>query len=148
MRIQATRKTHTIYPFPRSRALIPFDRSFTAEEFERVKLGVVPHVMEDHWSIFLENGWLYFVRSWTGFCVYKVRVEQKNDTARITEAWVSRDSRQYSSTNAKNDAEMLAMVIENVLLTAKSPLHSHSTILVSLLQMAQRQRGAAVDQVL
>ena len=93
MRIHATRKTHTIHPFPRRRAFIPFDRSFAAEEFERMKLGVVPCVMEDHWSIFLEQSWLYFVRSWTGYCVFKVRVEQKNDTARITEVWVSRDPR-------------------------------------------------------
>jgi hypothetical protein len=120
VRIQATRKTHTIHPFSRRRVLIPFDRTFTAEEFERVKLGVVPREMEDHWSIFLEQGWLYFVRSWTGYCIYKVRVEQKNDTARITEAWANRDPRQYASTDAKYDVKMLAMVMDHVLLNPES----------------------------
>lgn len=50
--------------------MIPFDRRFTAEELERVKLGVIPQEMEDHWSIFFEKGWLYFVRSWTGYTAY------------------------------------------------------------------------------
>lgn len=121
MRFQATRKTHTIHPFPRRRVLILFDRRFTAEELEHVKLGVIPQEMEDHWSIFFEKGWLYFVRSWTGYCIYKVRVEQKNDTARITEGWVSRDPRQYGSTDAKYDSELLAEVIERVLLNPESP---------------------------
>ena len=55
MSAKATRKTHSVHSFPRRRVLIPFDRSFTAEEFERVKLGVVPREMEDHWSIFLPD---------------------------------------------------------------------------------------------
>ncbi len=114
--IAATRQTHSVHPFPRRSALIPIDRRFTPEEFERVKLGVVPREMEDHWSIFLEQGWLYFVRSWTGYCIFKVRVEYDNDAGRIMEAWASRDPRQYGSTDAKYDSGILAMVIERVLL--------------------------------
>jgi hypothetical protein len=36
---RATRKSHSVYPFSRKRVLIPFERNFTVEEFERVKLG-------------------------------------------------------------------------------------------------------------
>jgi hypothetical protein len=111
----ATRKSHSVYPFSRKRALIPFERSFTAEEFERVKLGVIPQEMEDHWFIFFESRHqnIYFVRSWTGFCAYVVRIEEKNNIARITEAWASC---QFGSADAQYHAEILTMVIENVLL--------------------------------
>jgi hypothetical protein len=116
MKKKATRKSHSIYPFSRRRALIPFERSFTAEEFERVKLGVLPQEMEDHWFIFLEGRrrqYIYFVRSWTGFCAYKACVEQINNIARITKVWASR---QYGSADVKYHAEILGMVIDHVLL--------------------------------
>ena len=99
--------------------LVPFERSFRAEEFERVKLGVIPE-WDDHWFIFLEGRrrqYIYFVRSWTGFCVYKARVEQINNIARITKSWASR---QYGSADVKYDAEILATVIENVLLNPEA----------------------------
>ena len=118
----ATRKSHSVYPFSRKRQLIPFERSFTVEEFERVKLGVIPQEMEDHWFIFFESRrqYIYFVRSWTGFCAYVARVEQINDNPRTTKAWASR---QYGSADVKDDAEILGMVIENVLLNPESDAH-------------------------
>ena len=120
MTIKATRKSHNVYPFSRKRALIPFERSFTVEDFERVKLGVIPQEMEDHWFIFFESRRqnIYFVRSWTGFCAYVAHVEQINDNPRIAKAWASR---QYGSADVKDDAEILGMVIEKVLLNAESP---------------------------
>lgn len=95
--------------------LIPFERSFTAEEFERVKLGVVPE-WDDHWFTFLEGRqcqYIYFIRSWTGSCAHVARVEDKNSIARITKVWASC---QYGTPDAKDVAEILGMVIENVLL--------------------------------
>jgi hypothetical protein len=118
MKKKATRTSHSVYPFSRRRLLIPFERRFTAEEFERVKLGVVPQEMEDHWFIFLEcrrrRQYLYFVRSWTGFCAYVIRIEERNNIAWITEAWASR---QYGSADVRHLAEILGIVIENVLLS-------------------------------
>jgi hypothetical protein len=106
---------------PRRRIQIPFDRAFTEEEFERVKLGVVHETMEDHWFICLEGRWLYFVRSWTAYCVFKVRFGRGDDKHRIIEAWVSRDSRQYKSTDTKFDVELLTEVIDYVLLGRVRP---------------------------
>jgi len=95
MTIKASRKNRTVYPFPRHRVLVPFERKFSPEEFERVKLGVFPDDM-GHWLIFLEGRrrqFLYFVRSWSGYTVYKLLVEKSQDEYRVAEAWVSRDAR-------------------------------------------------------
>jgi hypothetical protein len=35
--------------------------------------------MEERWHIFFRDPWLHLVRSWTGFCVYKARVEKNNE---------------------------------------------------------------------
>jgi hypothetical protein len=115
MRKKATRKRRFVKPFSRRRVLIPFERSFTAKEFESVKLGIVPE-WDDHWLIFLEGRrrqYIYFVRSWTGFCAYVVRVEKKDNIARITSAWASC---QFGRPDVKEASEILGMVIENVLL--------------------------------
>jgi hypothetical protein len=115
---KASRRNRTVYPFPTRRVLIPFEWKFSAEEFERVKVGVFPDDM-GHWLIFLEGRrrqFLYFVRSWSGYTVYKLLVEKSQHEYRVAEAWVSRDPHQYTSTDPKYDAEILAMVIENVLL--------------------------------
>lgn len=122
MKEKATRKSHCVKPFSRRRVLIPFERSFSAEEFERVKLGIVPE-WEDHWFIFFESRHqnIYFVRSWTGFCAYVLRVERINNIARITKAWASR---QYGRADAKYHAEILTMAIENVLLNPEPDDHS------------------------
>jgi hypothetical protein len=65
--------------------------------------------------------YIYFVRSWTGFCAYKARVEQINNIARITEAWASC---QFGRPDAKEVAEILGMVIAKR--SAESRIGRHS----------------------
>jgi hypothetical protein len=72
--------------------------------------------MEDRWHVFFNDPWLTFVRSWTGFCVYKVRLEKHDAEYRITEVWVNRDHRQYGVTDALEDAERLSFLIDHLLL--------------------------------
>ena len=68
-------------PLPRLRVQLPFECNFTEAEFLRLKRGFVAKSMDDclradRWHIFFNDPWLTFVRSWTGFCVYKVRLEK------------------------------------------------------------------------
>jgi hypothetical protein len=53
--------------------------------------------MEDKWFIYHDSGWVYFHRSWTGFCIYKLRFEQVGDQFVVREAWVTRDREQYTN---------------------------------------------------
>ncbi len=46
---------------------IDIELQFTAEQFSKLTYGLIPEEMEDKWFIFLQNDWLYFHRSWTGF---------------------------------------------------------------------------------
>jgi hypothetical protein len=104
---------------PRSRVQIPFERSFTEDEFLRVKRGFVPESMEERWHIFLKGRWLYFARSWTSYCIYKARLQKCGNACRIAEVWVSRDPRQYGTTDTREDAAILRTLIDEVLLGSK-----------------------------
>ena len=103
-------------PLPRLRVQIPFERSFTEAEFLRLKRGFVAESLEDRWHIFFKDRWLIFVRSWTGFCIYKVRLEESDRGYRIVQAFTSRDSKQYGGTDALEDREMLSFLIDHLLL--------------------------------
>jgi hypothetical protein len=110
--VAATRGDWKTTPLPASRTALPFDRSYTAEEFTRIKDGSVPECMEDKWFIFYEEPWLYFHRSWTGYCVYQLRFEPAGDGARVAEVWASRDPEQYRETDDTRDALLLTALLD------------------------------------
>ena len=103
-------------PLPRLRVQIPFERSFTQDEFLHLKQGIETQSMEERWHIFFEDPWLHFVRSWTGFCVYKVRLEKRGEVYRIAGACANRDKRQYGGDETREEAAILSFLIDHPLL--------------------------------
>lgn len=110
-------------PAPEQRAALKIDRRFTADEAERIAQGLVPETMDDKWFIHQEDGWVYFHRSWTGVCVYGMRLAPDGDGVRVAEAWASRDPEQYKNTEDEYDAEFLIQwLVGNFLLGQDNPL--------------------------
>ena len=108
----ATRSRWKTTPLPEARQALPFERSYSREEFERLAQGHVPQEMEDKWFVFYEQPWLYLHRSWTGLCIYQVRFEQEHDSARVVEALSNRDPDQYKETDAVRDMDFLSMLLD------------------------------------
>jgi len=71
--------------------------------------------MEDKWFIFMEENWLCLDRSWTGTCIYKIRLQQIEDKY-LSDALVNRDPEQYRETDINYDAAILNFLVENLLL--------------------------------
>jgi hypothetical protein len=113
----ATRDSWQTRPMPAARVRIPYDRAFTGDELAKLARGLVPGEMEDKWFIFFERGELFVHRSWTGVCVYVVRL---NDRA-VVEAWANRDPAQYGETDDARDARMLGFVVDRLLLGLAVP---------------------------
>jgi hypothetical protein len=86
---------------------IPFAGAYSPLEFEIISAGLMPVEMEDRWFIYYESPWLYLHRSWTGFCIYKVRFEPCGDKILATETIVNRDPAQYSETGDAKDVDFL-----------------------------------------
>jgi len=112
----ATRDSWKTLPLPTKRAHFQMSLSFSNAEGDRLRSGFIPACMEDKWFIFFEDGWLYFHRSWTGYCLFGVRVDESSNGVRLAEAWASRDPSQYASDNIDFDKGMLETLIRNRLL--------------------------------
>ncbi|MFN6528848.1 hypothetical protein [Nostoc sp. ChiSLP03a] len=92
---------------------ITLKKVYSQEEFDRIAAGVIPEQMEDKWFIFYEAPWLYLHRSWTGFCIFKVRFEVVAETVKIAKVQVNRELAQYSNTDDERDASMLAILLDS-----------------------------------
>ena len=103
-------------PMPAEKARLVLDRTFSADEMERIRRGVVPEEMEDKWFVYVTDHRLYFHRSWTGFCVYIVLFEEREDGAVMVEAEVNRDQSQYRETSDDTDISMVSFLIDALLL--------------------------------
>jgi hypothetical protein len=118
----ATRTAWQNQPMPEVKTRLPLGGQFTPDEQRRIAHGLVPEEMEDKWFIFYEDGWLHLHRSWTGLCVYVVKLRPTADGgSELEEAWVNRDPAQYKETDQARDAAMLAYLIERLLLGRNVP---------------------------
>lgn len=103
----ATRESWENQPMPVRRERLDFDRVFTSEEFAKIKAGHIPQEMEDKWFIFFEDNWLYFHRSWTGYCIFQMRLDEGANGWHVAEAWVSRVESQFRAIDTKEALELL-----------------------------------------
>jgi hypothetical protein len=118
---RATRDSIATKPLPEARAALPYRRSFDAGEIERLTVGLLPRQMEDKWLIYREGEWLHFHRSWTGICIYAVRLAALDVGSAVSEAWVNRDPEQYKVVDERYDTEILGYLVERLLLGRQVP---------------------------
>lgn len=112
----ATRYSWKTLPLPAQRERINLALLYSDAESEKIRLGHVPENMDDKWFIFFENSWLYFHRSWTGACIYGVRLDESPDGVRATDAWVSGDTDEYQSLGPEHGARLIQQLISGCLL--------------------------------
>ncbi len=113
---RATRMSWRTLPFPAARAAIPIAREYTAAEHAQIARGFIPRDMDDRWFIYLAGDELFLHRSWTGACIFLVRIAPVGDGYRIAEAWANRDPEQYRVTDVDEDATHIARLIDLLLL--------------------------------
>jgi hypothetical protein len=104
-------------PLPTERESLNLPLLFSDEEADRIQRGHLPTDMDDKWFIFFEEGWLYFHRSWTGHCIFGVRLDGSPNGVRVVEAWASRDKEQYNSPGMETDLRLVQQLIETRLLS-------------------------------
>jgi hypothetical protein len=66
-------------------------------EIKKIREGKLPSHQDDRWIIYFEDPWLYFHRSWTTFCIYKVHVNYKAPYYFIDKVLVNGENEQYKS---------------------------------------------------
>ena len=92
------------------------ERTFSQEDMERIRRGLIPEQMEDKWFIYWKDDALFFHHSWTGFCIYVVRFAAVSGSWKMIEAEVNRNPEQYSEISDERDAKMISYLVDVLLL--------------------------------
>lgn len=86
---------------------VPFHMDLTPEQIDTLSWGHRPFEMEDKWFTYMEDGILHIHRSWTGNCIFEVRIGECGEHV----VRINRDPMQYKSDDHDKDLEMLANLI-------------------------------------
>jgi hypothetical protein len=129
---------------PDERATLSLERTFSEDEYGLLSLGHIPQEMEDRWFAYLDGDWLSFHRSWTGYCIYQVRLARESAGYRVAEAWVNRDPDQYPSKSDESDVAILSgLLIDGLLLQKRLGADG----LREMLRHFQRAFGSSRDAI-
>ncbi len=93
---------------------IPYSAEFSATQFDILRRGLVPEVMEDKWFIYYAEPDLAFHRSWTGQAVYRVTLQPVASGYSVAAA--VRATVGAELCNHEYEAELLGFLISNLLL--------------------------------
>lgn len=112
----ANRSSWNALPMPAQREPLDLQLVFSVTDGERLRRGHIPRSMDDKWFIFFEDGWLFFHRSWSGHCIFALKLAEQPGGLRVEEAWVNADPDQYNSQDPDADKRMIEQLIANRLL--------------------------------
>lgn len=115
MKEKATKETWENIPIDNPKR-INIDLLFTDKQFSKLNNGLIPQQMEDKWFIYYENEWLYFHRSWTGYGIYKAKLNKVTNGYTIKEFWAERNQEKYKNDDDNTDIETFTFLIARGLL--------------------------------
>ena len=92
-------------PMPKANRVLAYSAKFTSKQFERISQGLIPESMDDRWLVYMEDDVLHIHRSWTGFCIYQVRFQERGGRHFVGEALANRDPAQYGEPDQVFDAK-------------------------------------------
>jgi len=92
-----------IVPMKNPRKIL-INLKFNEEEYEKIKKGFIPSVMEEKWFVFFEENWIHWVRSWTGTEWVKAEIKKENDYYIMNEFYLEEGVSKEN--DEKRDAEI------------------------------------------
>ncbi len=107
-------------PFEEGVAL-PYQAIFDTEEFDRLKMGLIPRQMEDKWFIYYEEPHLFLHRSWTGQSVYRLNLRNVLTGAEVTEALWSKELADARAQDSDYQVQLLDFLLSSLLLGQSKP---------------------------
>ena len=76
--------------FPRFFSLpLPYFRCFSSAELEKLKIGICPQCMEDHWGSIYNDEGIEIYRSWSGVQWYRLKPHSRDADGFTVCIWVS-----------------------------------------------------------
>lgn len=91
------------------------NRALSKEEYQLLVCGFKPRDMDDRWFLYVQNDWVFLHRSWTGHCIFKLKLEVLSENVILTDIHINRDSDQYRSVNLEADKDEVNSVLTSLL---------------------------------
>ncbi len=110
MTIEDKKRIAASFPIEFEEAM--FGVHITSEEYCILYDGIFSKDMDSKWHIFGLNDIIFFARSWTSFCVYKVFVKEINDGYLLEKIQVNRNQQQYRSWGIEQDIIWLKRLLK------------------------------------
>lgn len=110
--MEEERKQKIANSFPEKFEEAEIEIELTKEEFQLFEKGFFAAFMEEKWNIFIFEELLYFARSWTDICIYKVSFIRHQNGVTFDKISVSRNSSEYGSTDINFDLELFNKVLK------------------------------------
>lgn len=89
--------------------------SLSTEEFSLFDKGVFSKSMEDKWNVFVVNDVMYWARSWTHHCIFKIHLIRKTDQVTLEKGFVTRNKNQYNSDDIEQDKIHFLKILQHYL---------------------------------
>ncbi len=98
--------------FPEKYAESALDIMLSKEEYVIFQIGIYAGSMDEKWDAFSLNDTIFFARSWTGNCIFKIFVTVSDDVVRLEKLQVNRDEEQYKGTDTVADTILLKKLLQ------------------------------------
>lgn len=101
---------------------IAWQAAFSTAEFDRIRQGAIPDEMEDRWFSFFEEPNLFLLRSWTGYCIYRVTFTHRAGDVVVQQAVVSANINHYARSSDDYEVAFLEFLVHQLLLGESWPV--------------------------
>ncbi|TLM72996.1 hypothetical protein ACONUD_07400 [Microbulbifer harenosus] len=113
-RIVVKKEDWKVKNLPIEREDLGYSNFFWDSDAEKIMSGHLPTSMDDKWFVYSENGWVYFVRSWTGHYIFAFQLTGSSaGGSRVISSWVNTNPEQYRSQSRESDVQLLNDVISS-----------------------------------
>ena len=109
-----TKNNWKTMPIPQERENLGYQNFFWDSDAEKIMSGYKPVDMDDKWFIYSENGWVYFVRSWTGHHIFAFQLTGSSaGGAKVVASWVNANKDEYRSLGKEMDIQIINNLIKS-----------------------------------
>lgn len=84
----------------------------TKSEFGKLENGIYAGSMDDKWNIFLVDNNMYWARSWTDNCIFKISFEKLKGEVLLKDIKVSRNPNEYNSKDLAYDISIFNKMLQ------------------------------------
>lgn len=91
---------------------IDLNIKLTKSEFSRFENGIYAGSMDEKWNIFVIDNNMYWARSWTNNCIYRIGFERIDETIELKKLQVTRNTEAYKGTDIEFDLKMFKKMLD------------------------------------